>query len=425
MMTDGENRQNVAVAPDFLQLHGGDHPGMVLFSAPFDGIDFLAWKRSVVIALRAKMKLGFIDGRYNVPDSTSGDYETWIRVDSMVTSWILNAMTKKVSKAFLYAKSSRQLWLDLEERYGENNGPLVYQLRRAIASVTQGTSTVVDYFNNLTALWDELECLMPTKTCTCGLCVCGFTKTTAEEDNLTKLVQFLMGLDYSYDGIRNQILIMDPFPSINKAYSMVLRVERQRLVNMQNSDNSDGVVLHTKWTDNKGGIGQRSGYKGKGTVDKRSITCSNCGKSGHVRETCFKLHGVPDCNAIAFGEAMKRVTEFLKLMKGQPAAETDPLKINFAQGADFAGSSLLTHTHKLINKSLVHLPDGSSQPVKLTGDDQRTKATLAVGKVLGGLYIIDNSSFTSSVIEHHPVSVSPSLHCNMSSAFTNTLLWHK
>ncbi|KAL0374114.1 UNVERIFIED_CONTAM: hypothetical protein Sradi_3327100 [Sesamum radiatum] len=398
---------------------------MVLVSAPFDGTDFLAWKRSVVIALRAKMKLGFIDGRYNVPDSTLGDYETWIRVDSMVTSWILNAMTKKVSKAFLFANPSRQLWLDLEERYGENNRPLVYQLRRAIASVTQGTSTAVDYFNTLTALWDELECLMPTKTCTCGLCVCGLTKTTAEEDNLTKFVQFLIGLDDNYDDIRNQILIMDPFPSINKAYSMVLRVERQRLVNMQNNDNSDGVALHTKWTDNKGGIGQRSGYKGKATVDKRSLTCSNCGKAGHARETCFKLHGVPDwyrdlknqkrkdgiparglnvmidnhaSNAIEFGKAMKQVTEFLKLMKGQlPATATYLLKINFAQGEDFAGigashssfindfgswiidtgatnhicgdPSLLTHTHKLINKSLVHLPDGSSQPVKLTGPE--------------------------------------------------------
>ncbi|KAL0308793.1 UNVERIFIED_CONTAM: hypothetical protein Sradi_5821600 [Sesamum radiatum] len=214
--TEDESRGNVGAAnsgrrrdpelPEFLQLHGGDHPGMVLVSAPFDGTDFLAWRRSVVIALRAKMKLGFIDGRYPMPDKTCDTYETWIRVDSMVTSWILNAISKKISNAFLYTKSSRQLWLDLEERYGENNGPLVYQLQRAIASITQGSHTVVEYFNNLTALWDELECLKPPKTCTCGLCTCGFTRITAEEENLTKLVQFLMGLDDSYDNIRNQSL---------------------------------------------------------------------------------------------------------------------------------------------------------------------------------------------------------------------------
>ncbi|KAK4388315.1 hypothetical protein Sango_2438100 [Sesamum angolense] len=124
---------------------------------------FLARRRSIAIALCAKMKLGFINGTYAIPNKTSNTYETWIRVDSMVTSWILNVITKKISKAFLYMKSSRQLWLDLEERYGENNGLLVYQLQRAIASMTQGMQNVVEYFNSLTALGDESECLMPTK----------------------------------------------------------------------------------------------------------------------------------------------------------------------------------------------------------------------------------------------------------------------
>ncbi|KAL0404495.1 UNVERIFIED_CONTAM: Retrovirus-related Pol polyprotein from transposon RE2 [Sesamum radiatum] len=95
----------------------------------------------IVIALRARMKLGFIDGSYVMPDRTAENYETWIRVDSKVTSGIFNAITKKISKAFLYTKTFRQLWMDLEERYGENNGPMFYQLRRVIASITQGTET--------------------------------------------------------------------------------------------------------------------------------------------------------------------------------------------------------------------------------------------------------------------------------------------
>ncbi|KAL0374486.1 UNVERIFIED_CONTAM: hypothetical protein Sradi_3364300 [Sesamum radiatum] len=256
----------------------------------------------MVIALRAKMKLGFIDGQYSMPDKTSDSYENWIRMDSMVMSWILNAISKKISKAFLYTKSSRQLWLDLEERYGESNGPLVYQLQRAIASIRQGTHTVIEYFNNLTSLWDELDCLKPPKVCTCGLCVCGFTKVTAEEENLTKLVQFLMGLDDSYDSIRNQILVMDPFPSVNKAYAMVLRIERQRMINAQTGENVDNVALHTKWNDSRSNTGSRGvlqnlnkgGYKGKGLIDKRTQICTNCGKTGHTKDTCFKLHGVPD-----------------------------------------------------------------------------------------------------------------------------------
>ncbi|KAL0370630.1 UNVERIFIED_CONTAM: Retrovirus-related Pol polyprotein from transposon RE1 [Sesamum angustifolium] len=40
-------------------------------------------------------------------------------------------------------------------------------------------------------------------------------------------MQFLMGLHESFDHVRNHILLMEPLPSVNKAYSMVLRVEKQ------------------------------------------------------------------------------------------------------------------------------------------------------------------------------------------------------
>ncbi|KAL0436864.1 UNVERIFIED_CONTAM: hypothetical protein Sradi_0394300 [Sesamum radiatum] len=542
--TEDGGRENVTAAnsggrrdmetPEFLQLHGGDHPGMVLVSAPFDGTDFLAWRRSMVIALRAKMKLGFIDGQYSMPDKTSDSYENWIRMDSMVMSWILNAISKKISKAFLYTKSSRQLWLDLEERYGESNGPLVYQLQRAIASIRQGTHTVIEYFNNLTSLWDELDCLKPPKVCTCGLCVCGFTKVTAEEENLTKLVQFLMGLDDSYDSIRNQILVMDPFPSVNKAYAMVLRIERQRMINAQTGENVDNVALHTKWNDSRSNTGSRGvlqnlnkgGYKGKGLIDKRTQICTNCGKTGHTKDTCFKLHGVPDWyrdmkeqrrgetgpargfNVVSgegnintdgsnnFGETMKQMAELMKMMR-ENMSQQDPLQVNFAHGEDFAGKvisnssvidfgswivdtgatnhmcafpSHFTHRRSSTLTSFVHLPDGSSQPVKFTGDipltdrlkltnvlyiptfkynlisvqklcasnaisvhfsplncwlqDLETKDILAVGRVLGGLYILDKASFNPTYIQRIPVPFISSK-CNMSSTVGDNWLWHQ
>ncbi|KAL0428225.1 UNVERIFIED_CONTAM: Retrovirus-related Pol polyprotein from transposon RE2 [Sesamum latifolium] len=328
MATNGENRVNASMAtpfgnsggrrdaelPEFLQLHGGDNPGMVL---------------------------------------------------------ILNATTKKISKGFLYTKSSRQLWLDLEERYGENNGSLVYELRRSIASITQETLGVVEYFNNLTTLWDELEYLRPPKVCTCGLCICGCTRN--DEENEIKLIQFLSGLNDSYDNIRNQILIMDPFPSLDKAYSMVLRVERQRTVNMQTGDSGEGVALHTRWNENRGGniprgntqTAARGNYKGKGIIDKKSQLCSHCWRMGHTRETCFKVNGVPNWykvlkdqkrretgpakafNAITgegggssehtshFGEAVKQMTELIRFMKDN-IPQQDPLQVNFAHENEFA-----------------------------------------------------------------------------------------
>ena len=91
---------------------------------------------------------------------------------------------------------------------------------------------VVQYYTKLKKLWDELTCLMPIPQCTYEV-----AKSVAEITTFNHLMQFLMGLNDSFDHIRNQIMLMDPLPSVNKAYSMVLRVEKQRQVQMFFKDN--------------------------------------------------------------------------------------------------------------------------------------------------------------------------------------------
>jgi len=43
-------------------------------------------------------------------------------------------------------------------------------------------------------------------------------------------MHFLMHLNENYEAIRGQILLLDPLPTVNGAYSMVQRVETQRNV---------------------------------------------------------------------------------------------------------------------------------------------------------------------------------------------------
>lgn len=82
-------------------------------------------------------------------------------IDYMVTSWILNSIAKEIVEAFLYAPSSHQLWNEIKERFGEANGPLIYQLKREISSITQENMIVAEYYTKLKMLWDELMCLLP------------------------------------------------------------------------------------------------------------------------------------------------------------------------------------------------------------------------------------------------------------------------
>jgi hypothetical protein len=42
------------------------------------------------------------------------------------------------------------------------------------------------------------------------------------------MMQFLMGLNDNYNGVRSNILTMSPLPNVRQAYSLVIQNETQR-----------------------------------------------------------------------------------------------------------------------------------------------------------------------------------------------------
>ena len=58
-----------------------------------------------------------------------------------------------------------------------------------------------------------------------SLCPCLESRKFGEHCEYQILLQFLMGLNEKYDQSRNQILMIEPTPNINKAYAML--VERE------------------------------------------------------------------------------------------------------------------------------------------------------------------------------------------------------
>ena len=63
---------------DPLFLQNSDYPTMQLFSNKLNGANLQRSSRYVKIALRTKVKLGFIDGSYTKPDPNSPNYSQWI-----------------------------------------------------------------------------------------------------------------------------------------------------------------------------------------------------------------------------------------------------------------------------------------------------------------------------------------------------------
>ncbi|KAL2251559.1 UNVERIFIED_CONTAM: hypothetical protein Sindi_2278200, partial [Sesamum indicum] len=157
-------------------------------------------------------------------------------------------------------------------------------------------------------------------------------------------------------------------------------------------------------------------------MDKRQQVCEYCHKSGHSRDTCFKLHGTPDWykemdelrkKSVGRGRGFSAVTvvetkgtitgemipniadivrtEMKKLMHDE--TPLDPLQVHYAQLENFAGNTLSSDSiissswivdggatnhicayirlfciyDKLANPLLIHLPNGHTQSVSHIG----------------------------------------------------------
>ncbi|KAL2243457.1 UNVERIFIED_CONTAM: hypothetical protein Sindi_0463700 [Sesamum indicum] len=164
--------------------------------------------------------------------------EQWDKADSMVISWILNSISRDIVESFMYTNTSRELWIELENRYGQSNGPMECKIKKELGALSQGSLTVFAYFSKLKKLWDELASIMYTPKCTCGA-----AKENTDIKNHDQTIQFLMGLNDFYDHVRNQILLMEPIPIVSKVYAMVLRIEKQKEEAVEPSHPSQNMAM--------------------------------------------------------------------------------------------------------------------------------------------------------------------------------------
>lgn len=103
----------------------------------------------MVIALFVKNKLGFINGTIPIPENNQELLNVWIRKNNIVTSWILNSLSKEISASVLYSEFVSEIWTNLKKRYQQSNGPRIFQLKRELMNHVQGDSSVSTYFTKL------------------------------------------------------------------------------------------------------------------------------------------------------------------------------------------------------------------------------------------------------------------------------------
>ncbi|XP_019262481.1 PREDICTED: uncharacterized protein LOC109240314 [Nicotiana attenuata] len=176
--------------------------------------------------------------------------------------------------------------------------------------LVQGNNSIAGYFTALKKLWDELDSLNSHLVCTCD-CVCDGRKKVTKFLEDQRTIQFLMGLNDSYSQARGNILMMNPLPGIDFAYSLLLQDENQREIYARPQFNGDATSFmagvqgklpqrnnnqsqQRTWTSSQKVNGTQQKSKGRKSRFNPNVSCTHCMKTGHVRAECYRLNGFPD-----------------------------------------------------------------------------------------------------------------------------------
>ncbi|KAK4484980.1 hypothetical protein RD792_007587 [Penstemon davidsonii] len=80
-------------------LHPADGPGLKLVSEPLTETNYQSWSHSMLLGLKVKNKIGFIDSSLPKPTEDPILINTWERNNTIVVAWIFNAISKEINSS--------------------------------------------------------------------------------------------------------------------------------------------------------------------------------------------------------------------------------------------------------------------------------------------------------------------------------------
>nr|XP_025685497.1 uncharacterized protein LOC112786321 [Arachis hypogaea] len=280
-------------------LHPSENTGIPLIPTILDGKNYSSWSNAMLLALKSKNKLKFVDGSLKKPDKNDPLFELWDRCNTYVLAWIKISLNPEITRSVMWNKVAYELWEDLKHRYHEGDRFRIAELQEELYGTRQGEMSVTQYFTKLKSLWEEFDDFRPIPPCNCeSVCTCGLgeMRKYRMEDHVTR---FLRGLNEQFANVRAQVMLMEPLPDLKAVFSMMTRQERQ---NQTMDDTIDPKILlhstnsfNTAETSQGRGRGKGRGGRfqgsGRGQTGRGRMQCSYCGKGGHTVDRNLNSNG--------------------------------------------------------------------------------------------------------------------------------------
>jgi len=276
-------------------VHPSEGPNSVTVTPLLTGSNYLTWSRSMKHTLGTKNKFAFIDGSVPIPPMDDLNRNAWERCNNLIHSWIINSVSPQIAQTIVFHEHAIDVWIELQERFSKVDRIRVASLRSSINNLKQGDKSVLDYFTEMKSLWEELNSHRPMPMCTCPYpCRCESMRAAHNFRKEDQVIQFLTGLNDSFSVVKTQVLLMDPLPSINKVYSMVVQEESNNAAPTPHISTEDSSILVNVSDARKPFMRGKASGAPQSKNNSRYCTC--CHRNNHTVEYSYQKHGYPNAN---------------------------------------------------------------------------------------------------------------------------------
>ena len=86
-------------------------------------------------------------------------------------------INEKIATTLQWLKTAKDIWDELEERYGQTTCAQLFSIQEKISKVVQSSDESVEsFFTKMKSLWDKLDNLDPLPACGCSGYTCEVNK---------------------------------------------------------------------------------------------------------------------------------------------------------------------------------------------------------------------------------------------------------
>ncbi|TXG53212.1 hypothetical protein EZV62_022381 [Acer yangbiense] len=162
-----------------------DQHSVQITNITLNGDNFICWSLSVKKYIRGRGKIGYLTSEKAKPDAKDNAHVTWDAENSMVMTWLVNAMEEDISANYLGYSNAKDMWDNLNQMYSD------------LGNQYQDLDMLNEY------KWKDPED--------------GAQYQKLLDNN--RVFRFLTGLNVEFDEVRGRIIGRQPLPSINEVFA--------------------------------------------------------------------------------------------------------------------------------------------------------------------------------------------------------------